>query len=63
MDEGDQKVLSALKRKQGKKVAVQEAAILKRAEKKFKLKLTFHSFTILAESLTTHGGIRAGNLY
>jgi len=35
-DEGDQ-VLSALKRKQGKKVAgVQQAAILKRAEKKFK---------------------------
>lgn len=35
-DEGDQKVLSSLKRKQGKKVVgMQEAAILKRAEKKF----------------------------
>lgn len=35
-DEGDQKVLSALKRKQGKVAGVQEAAIFKRAEKKFK---------------------------
>lgn len=36
-DEEDQKVLSALKRKQGKKVVgMQEAAILKRAEKKLK---------------------------
>lgn len=44
-DEGDQKVLSALKRKQGKKVAgVQEAAILKRAEKKFKTEANISFF-------------------
>lgn len=61
-DEGDQKVLSALKRKQGKKVVgVQQAAILKREEKKFKNEANILFFHYISWSLT-HGGIRAGNL-
>jgi len=60
-DEGDQ-VLSALKRKQGKKVAgVQQAAILKRAEKKFKNEANISFFHYISWSLTQRG-IRAGNL-
>ena len=60
-DEGDQKVLSALKRKQGKVAGVQEAAIFKRAEKKFKNEANLSFFHYISWSLT-HGGIRAGNL-